>query len=157
MEFFKIRRDIPFMRNALLFNIISFVTFLAAIFFLFSRGLHLSVEFTGGTLMEVSYSQPADLNLVRNQVAALGLNDVQVQNFGSAQDVLIRMPPVKKGSTTDQQSERVMAALKAGDPSATLRRSEVVGAQVGDELAIDGLKALAFVVIGIMAVLGNPL
>ncbi len=153
MEFFKIRRDIPFMRNARLFNIISFVTFLAAIFFLFSRGLHLSVEFTGGTLMEVSYSQPADLNLVRNQVAALGLNDVQVQNFGSAQDVLIRMPPVKKGSTTDQQSERVMAALKAGDPSATLRRSEVVGAQVGDELAIDGLKALAFVVIGIMAYL----
>lgn len=153
MEFFKIRRDIPFMRKARLFNIISFVTFLAAIFFLFSRGLHLSVEFTGGTLMEVSYSQPADLNLVRNQVAALGLNDVQVQNFGSAQDVLIRMPPVKKGSTTDQQSERVMAALKAGDPSATLRRSEVVGAQVGDELAIDGLKALAFVVIGIMAYL----
>ena len=150
MEFFKIRRDIPFMRNALLFNIVSFVTFLAAVFFLFSRGLHLSVEFTGGTLMEVSYSQPADLNLVRNQVAALGLNDVQVQNFGSAQDVLIRMPPVKKGSTADQQSEKVMAALIAGAPSATLRRSEVVGAQVGDELAIDGLKALAFVVVGIM-------
>ena len=150
MEFFKIRRDIPFMRSALLFNIVSLVTFLLAVFFLFSRGLHLSVEFTGGTLMEVSYSQPADLNLVRKQVAALGLNDVQVQNFGSAQDVLIRMPPVKKGSTTDQQSERVMAALIAVDPSATLRRSEVVGAQVGDELAIDGLKALAFVVVGIM-------
>ena len=150
MEFFKIRRDIPFMRNALLFNIISLVTFLAAVFFLLTRGLHLSVEFTGGTLMEVSYSQPADLNLVRKQVAALGLNDVQVQNFGSAQDVLIRMPPVKKGSTTDQQSERVMAALVAVDPSATLRRSEVVGAQVGDELAIDGLKALGFVVVGIM-------
>ena len=150
MEFFKIHRDIPFMRNALLFNIVSFVTFLAAVFFLFSRGLHLSVEFTGGTLMEVSYSQPADLNLVRSQVAALGLEDVQVQHFGSAQDVLIRMPPVKKGSTTDQQSERVMAALKMGDASANLKRSEVVGAQVGDELAIDGLKALAFVVIGIM-------
>ena len=133
MEFFKIHRDIPFMRNALLFNIVSFVTFLAAVFFLFSRGLHLSVEFTGGTLMEVSYSQPADLNLVRSQVAALGLEDVQVQHFGSAQDVLIRMPPVKKGSTTDQQSERVMAALKMGDASANLKRSEVVGAQVGDE------------------------
>ena len=150
MEFFKIRRDIPFMRNALMFNIISLATFLLAVFFLFSRGLHLSVEFTGGTLMEVSYSQPADLNLVRKQVVALGLNDVQVQNFGSAQDVLIRMPPVKKGSTTDQQSERVMAALIAVDPSATLRRSEVVGAQVGDELVIDGLKALGFVVLGIM-------
>ena len=150
MEFFKIHRDIPFMRHARIFNLISFVTFLAAIFFLFSRGLHLSVEFTGGTLMEVSYSQPADLNLVRKQVAALGLEDVQVQNFGSSQDVLIRMPPVKKGTTADQQSERVMGALKAGDASVTLRRSEVVGAQVGDELAIDGLKALAFVVVGIM-------
>ena len=150
MEFFKIHRDIPFMRHTRIFNIISFVTFLAAIFFLFSRGLHLSVEFTGGTLMEVSYSQPADLNLVRKQVAALGLEDVQVQNFGSSQDVLIRMPPVKKGTTADQQSERVMGALKAGDASVTLRRSEVVGAQVGDELAIDGLKALAFVVVGIM-------
>ncbi len=150
MEFFKIHRDIPFMRNALLFNIISLVTFLAAVFFLLTRGLHLSVEFTGGTLMEVSYSQPADLNLVRKQVAALGLNDVQVQNICSAQYVLISMPPVKKSSTNDQQSERVMAALVAVDPSATLRRSEVVGAQVGDELAIDGLKALAFVVVGIM-------
>ena len=149
MEFFKIRRDIPFMRNAKLFNIISFVTFLAAVFFLFSRGLHLSVEFTGGTLMEVSYSQPADLNVVRNQIATLGLNDVQVQNFGTAQDVLIRMP-VQKGSTSGQQTERVMASLKGGDASATLRRSEFVGPQVGDELAADGLKALAFVVVGIM-------
>lgn len=149
MEFFKIRRDIPFMRNALLFNIVSFVTFLAAVFFLFSRGLHLSVEFTGGTLMEVSYSQPADLNAVRSQIATLGLNDVQVQNFGTAQDVLIRMP-VQKGSTSGQQTERVMASLKGGDASATLRRSEFVGPQVGDELATDGLKALAFVVVGIM-------
>lgn len=149
MEFFKIRRDIPFMRNALLFNIISFVTFLAAVFFLFSRGLHLSVEFTGGSLMEVSYSQPADLNAVRGQIASLGFNDVQVQNFGTAQDVLIRMP-VQKGSTSGQQTERVMAALKAGDASANLRRNEFVGPQVGDELAADGLKALAFVVVGIM-------
>ena len=150
MEFFKIRRDIPFMRNALVFNVISFATFLAAVFFLFSRGLHLSVEFTGGTLMEVSYSQPVDLNVVRNQVASLGLSDVQVQNFGSAQDVLIRMPPVKAGSTADQQTERVMAVLKTTDASVKLQRSEVVGAQVGDELAADGLKALAFVVVGIM-------
>lgn len=148
MEFFKIRRDIPFMRNAVAFNVVSLVTFLAAVFFLFSRGLHLSVEFTGGTLMEVSYSQSADLGVVRNQIATLGLNDVQVQNFGTAQDILIRMP-VQKGSTSGQQTERVMSALKAGDASATLRRSEFVGPQVGDELAADGLKALAFVVVGI--------
>jgi preprotein translocase subunit SecF len=149
MEFFKIRRDIPFMKNALAFNLISLITFLAAVFFLFSRGLHLSVEFTGGTLMEVGYSQSADLNAIRSTVDGLGLKDVQVQNFGNAQDVLIRMP-VQKGSTPGQQSEKVLEALKATDRTATLRRTEFVGPQVGDELAIDGLKALACVVVGIM-------
>lgn len=149
MEFFKIRRDIPFMRHALVFNAISLVTFLAAVFFLFSRGLHLSVEFTGGTLMEVSYSQAADLGAIRGSIGKLGFADVQVQNFGTAQDVLIRMP-VQKGSNPSQQSERVMVELKAADPTANLRRVEFVGPQVGDELAADGLKALAFVVVGIM-------
>ena len=149
MEFFKIRRDIPFMRHALVLNGISLITFLAAVFFLFSRGLHLSVEFTGGTLMEVGYSQSADLAAIRNTVDGLGIKDVQVQNFGTAQEVLIRMP-AQKGGTPGQQSEKVLAALKAADPSANLRRTEFVGPQVGDELAIDGLKALAFVVVGIM-------
>ncbi len=149
MEFFKIRRDIPFMRHALVLNAISLLTFLAAVFFLFSKGLHLSVEFTGGALMEVSYSQPADLERVRGSIAALGINDVQVQNFGTAQEVLIRMP-VQKGSDAAAQSEKVFAALKAADASANLRRTEFVGPQVGDELAVDGLKALACVVVGIM-------
>jgi preprotein translocase subunit SecF len=152
MEFFKIRRDIPFMRHALVLNLVSLVTFIAAVFFLFSRGLHLSVEFTGGTLMEVSYSQPADLNRVRSTLDQLGIKDVQVQNFGTAQDVLIRMP-VQKGTTSGQQSDAVMVALKAADASATMRRTEFVGPQVGDELAADGLKALAFVVVGIMVYL----
>ena len=149
MEFFKIRKDIPFMRHAVVFNAISFLTFVAAVFFLFSRGLHLSVEFTGGTLMEVSYSQPADLNAVRAQINKLGLTDVQVQNFGTARDVMIRMPAIK-GQSSAQQSEQVLAALKEADASAQLRRTEFVGPQVGDELAADGLKALAFVVVGIM-------
>jgi preprotein translocase subunit SecF len=149
MEFFKISRDIPFMRHALVLNGISLLTFLAAVFFLFSRGLHLSVEFTGGTLMEVGYSQSADLAAIRSTVDGLGIKDVQVQNFGTAQDVLIRMP-AQKGGTPGQQSEKVLAALKAADPTATLRRTEFVGPQVGDELATDGLKALAFVVVGIM-------
>ncbi len=149
MEFFKIRRDIPFMRHAIIFNLISLLTFLAAVFFLFTRGLHLSVEFTGGTLMEVSYSQPADLNAVRGTVANLGFNDVQVQNFGTARDVLIRMPATK-GVSSAQQSDKVLAALKVADASATMRRTEFVGPQVGDELATDGLKALAFVIVGIM-------
>lgn len=149
MEFFKIHRDIPFMRHALVFNVFSFLTFVAAVFFLFSRGLHLSVEFTGGTLMEVSYSQPADLNAIRAQVGRLGFTDVQVQNFGTARDVLIRLPAVK-GSSSAQQSEQVLTALKAVDATVSMRRTEFVGPQVGDELAADGLKALAFVVVGIM-------
>lgn len=152
MEFFRIKRDIPFMRHALVFNIISLVTFLAAVFFLFSRGLHLSVEFTGGTLLEVSYAQSADVPTVRDTVAKLGFADVQVQNFGSARDVLIRLP-VQKGVTSAQQSNQVMVALQAKDTSATMRRAEFVGPQVGEELVIDGLKALAFVVVGIMVYL----
>lgn len=149
MEFFKIRRDIPFMRHALVFNIISFVTFAAAVFFLFSRGLHLSVEFTGGTLMEVSYSQPANLEKVRASVGTLGFTEAQVQNFGTARDVMIRLP-AQKGVSSAQQSDKVMAALKADSPDVTLRRTEFVGPQVGDELAADGLKALGMVVVGIM-------
>jgi preprotein translocase subunit SecF len=149
MEFFKIRKDIPFMRHALVFNAISLVTFLLAVFFLFSRGLHLSVEFTGGTVMEVSYAQAPNLENTRSSIGALGLTDVQVQNFGSAKDIIIRLP-AQKGVTTAQQSDKVMAALKATDASATLKRTEFVGPQVGEELTINGLKALAMVVVGIM-------
>jgi preprotein translocase subunit SecF len=149
MEFFKIRKDIPFMRHALIFNAVSLITFLAAVFFLFSRGLHLSVEFTGGTVMEVSYSQPADLEKLRSLVAAQGFTDVQVQNFGSARDVMIRLP-AQKGVSSAQQSDKVLAALQQADKGATLRRTEFVGPQVGEELATDGLKALGMVVIGIM-------
>ncbi len=149
MEFFKIRKDIPFMRHALVFNAISLITFLAAVFFLFSRGLHLSVEFTGGTVMEVGYSQPADLEKVRSVVAAQGFTDVQVQNFGTARDVMIRLP-AQKGVSSAQQSDKVLAALKQADAGATLRRTEFVGPQVGEELATDGLKALGMVVVGIM-------
>ncbi len=149
MEFFKIRKDIPFMRHALIFNAISLITFLLAVFFLFSRGLHLSVEFTGGTVMEVSYSQPAELEKVRRKVESLGYADVQVQNFGTARDVMIRLP-AQKGVTSAQQSDKVLAALKADDAGATLRRTAFVGPQVGEELATDGLKALGMVVFGIM-------
>ncbi len=149
MEFFKIRKDIPFMRHALIFNVISFATFVLAVFFLFSRGLHLSVEFTGGTVMEVGYTQAADVGKVRDTVAGLGYADVQVQTFGTARDVMIRLP-AQKGVSTAQQSERVMTALKAQDAQVELRRTEFVGPQVGEELAQDGLKALAMVVVGIM-------
>ena len=149
MEFFKIKKDIPFMRYAIWFNAVSFITFALAVFFLFSRGLHLSVEFTGGTVMEVSYSQPAEVEKIRATVASLGFTDVQVQNFGTSRDVMIRLP-AQKGVSTAQQSDKVMGALKAGDPAVQLRRTEFVGPSVGEELAQDGLKALAMVIVGIM-------
>jgi preprotein translocase subunit SecF len=152
MEFFKIRRDIPFMRHALIFNAISFATFALAVFFLLTRGLHLSVEFTGGTLMEVNYTQAADVGKIRDTVSSLGFTDVQVQNFGTSRDVMIRLP-AQKGVSTAQQSDKVLAALKTASPDVTLRRTEFVGPQVGEELAHDGLKALAMVVFGIMVYL----
>ncbi len=149
MEFFKIHKDIPFMRHALIFNVISFLTFAAAVFFLSYKGLHLSVEFTGGTVMEVSYSQTADLTKVRNTVASLGYTDIQVQNFGNSRDVMIRLP-AQKGVSSAQQSDKVMTALKVDAADVVMRRTEFVGPQVGEELAQDGLKALACVVAGIM-------
>ncbi len=152
MEFFKIRKDIPFMRHALIFNAISFVTFALAVFFLFSRGLHLSVEFTGGTVMEVAYTKTAEVEKIRNTVSSLGFTDVQVQNFGTSKDVLIRLP-AQKGVTTAQQSDKVLAVLKAADSEVLLRRTEFVGPQVGEELVEDGLKALGMVVVGIMVYL----
>ncbi len=149
MEFFRIRRDIPFMKNALLLNAISFLTFIAAVFFLTTRGLHLSVEFTGGTVMEVAYEQPADLTSVRKVIESLGYADVPVQNFGTSRDVLLRLP-VQAGKTSSQQSEIVLAALKAQNPAVELRRTEFVGPQVGQELVTNGLLALGLVIVGIM-------
>nr|WP_236599753.1 protein translocase subunit SecF [Ramlibacter alkalitolerans] len=137
------------MKNALVFNVISLITFLAAVFFLATKGLHLSVEFTGGTVMEVSYSQPPDVENVRRAVSNLGYSDVQVQNFGTARDVIIRLP-AQKGVSSAQQSDRTFQALKATDPGITLRRVEFVGPQVGEELVSNGLKALGMVVAGIM-------
>lgn len=149
MEFFRIKKDISFMRHALVFNIISVVTFALAVFFLVTRGLHLSVEFTGGTVMEVAYSQPAQIEKVRASVSKLGYQDVLVQNFGSSRDVMIRLP-LKQGVTSAEQSEKVMAELKAASPDVALRRVEFVGPQVGQELVTNGLKALAFVIGGII-------
>ncbi|HAB47370.1 MAG: protein translocase subunit SecF [Betaproteobacteria bacterium] len=149
MEFFRIKRDIPFMRHALIFNLISFATFAVAVFFLATRGLHLSIEFTGGTVMEVSHAQAPDLEKIRLAVGTLGYAEAQVQNFGSSRDVLIRLP-LAKGENASQQSDKAMAAVKRVDPQAQLRRVEFVGPQVGSELAADGAMALLFVVIGIM-------
>ncbi len=149
MELFRIKKDIPFMRHALWFNAVSALTFVAAVFFLFHQGLHLSIEFTGGTVMEAAYAKPADLEGIRKTINGLGYTDNQVQSFGTAHDVLIRLP-VQKGTNSAQISNTVIDALKAQDPTVNLKRVEFVGPQVGEELAHDGLTALAFVVAGIM-------
>ncbi len=168
MEFFRIRKDIPFMRHALVFNVISLVTFLLAVFFLVHKGLHFSIEFTGGTLLEVGYAQPPDLDKLRKQMEADGFTDTQVQNFGTSRDVLIRVP-LSKDTETSKVGERVMASLAkvstgaqsaAGTQSAgaaadapSLKRVEFVGPQVGKELASDGALALLLVVCGIVVYL----
>ena len=150
MEFFRIKKDIPFMRRALVFNVISLITFVLAVFFLATRGLHLSVEFTGGTLMEVSYAEAPQLEPIRQGLSASGYPDAQVQNFGSSRDVLIRLPN-REDLDTARISERVMETLKAqAGPAPELRRVEFVGPQVGKELATDGAMALLLVIIGIM-------
>ncbi len=152
MEFFRIRRTIPFMRYALIFNAISAVTFLVAVFFLFHRGLNLSVEFTGGTVMEVAYPHPADLEKIRAVLQARGGGDIQVQNFGTSRDVLIRLP-LEKGVSAGEQAQQVLATLKSQDPTVERRRVEFVGPSVGDELAHDGAVALLMVSLGIMVYL----
>jgi preprotein translocase subunit SecF len=171
MEFFRIKRDIPFMRHALLFNLFSALTFAAAVFFLVTRGLHFSIEFTGGTVMEATYAQTADVEKIRTTVEKLNLGEAQVQNFGSSRDVIIRLPLAQGAKQADVVTQvfNALCAAQGGQNLTTqseassrpvcsigdveplkLQRTEFVGPQVGRELAIDGAKALAFVVIGIM-------
>jgi preprotein translocase subunit SecF len=148
MEFFKIRRTIPFMRHALVFNVISLVTFLLAVFFLATRGLNLSIEFTGGTLLEVSYQRSADVEGVRQVLEKAGYK-AEVQNFGSSRDVLIRMHVDKSQSSADL-SQKVLGLLRTGDGAVELRRVEYVGPQVGEELAQNGALALMVTAVGIV-------
>ncbi|MEK7768989.1 MAG: protein translocase subunit SecF [Pseudomonadota bacterium] len=152
MEFFRIKRDIPFMSWGKYTTAISLATFILSVFFLFSKGLNLGVDFTGGTVMEVGYSQTADLNRVRDVVAKLGMGDASVQNFGTSRDVLIRLP-AKPEISSAQLSETVMAALRQDDSSVEMRRVEFVGPQVGKELVESGALALLVVSFGIVAYL----
>ena len=152
MEFFRIKRDIPFMRYALIFNVISLITFLIAVVSLATKGLHLGVDFTGGTVMEVSYQQPPDLNTIRERMVKIGFSEPSVQNYGTSRDVLIRLP-VKEGLTSAKISEQVMQDLRQLDKGVELRRVEFVGPQVGRELLENGALALLFVSLGIVGYL----
>lgn len=149
MELFKIKRDIPFMSYGKLTTFISLVTFIAAVFFLVTRGLNFSVEFTGGTVMEVQYQQGADVNKMRERLDTLKIGDVQVQALGTNKHIIIRLPN-KEGVTSAQLSNQVMDLLKKDSPDVTLRQVEFIGPQVGEELVSNGLMALGFVVIGII-------
>jgi preprotein translocase subunit SecF len=152
MEIFRIKNDIPFMSYGRLTTAISLITFILAVFFLAQKGLNLGVDFTGGTVIEVSYPQAADLGKVRQAVESIHLNEATVQNFGSSRDVMIRLP-LKKGVTSAQLSEEVLSALHQANPQVEMRRVETVGAQVGQELYDNGALALLLVSIGIMAYL----
>ena len=152
MEWFRIQRDIPFMRYALIFNVISIVTFLIAVGSLAFRGLNLGVDFTGGTVMEVAYAQAADLGKIRESVARLGFTEASVQNFGTSRDVLIRLP-LKPGVSSAKLSEQVLQELRKDDARVEMRRVEFVGPQVGRELLENGALALLFVSLGIVAYL----
>ena len=168
MEFFRIKKSIPFMRHALVFNVISGITFLLAVFFLATRGLHYSIEFTGGTVIEAPFKQAADLQKIRTELTQKGFLDVTVQNFGSAKDVLIRLPlrtaDGKQNEAMEKQKNTIIdtliprglnydAELTKTDPKANKLRVEFVGGQVGKELAYDGSIALLAVCIGILGYL----
>jgi preprotein translocase subunit SecF len=152
MEFFRIKQDIPFMSYGKITTSISLVTFILAVFFLFTKGLNFGVDFTGGTVIEMHYAQPADLDKVRGQLGGIGLKDALVQNFGSSHDVLIQVP-LKENSSGAQLSEQVRTALQAQDAGAEMRRVEFVGPQVGKELVDNGSLALLLVSIGIVCYL----
>ena len=152
MEFFKIKKDIPFMRHALVFNVISLITFLAAVVFLATRGLNYSVEFTGGTLIEMSYPQAADTQQIRDTLSKAGYTDTQVVNFGSSRDVLIRMP-LKPGQDSAALGSSIAGVLQQDEAGAELKRVEYVGPQVGRELAENGAIALLLVIFGIIVYL----
>ena len=155
MEFFKIRRTIPFMRHAKVFNVISAITFVLAVVFLATKGLHFSIEFTGGTVMEVTYKDEAKPDAIRQALNNIGLTDISVTSFGTSRDVLIRLPlktaqGASQNEAMQKQADAVMAALQAQDSAAQLKRAEFVGGQVGKELAADGGLALLMVCVGIM-------
>jgi len=152
MEFFRITKDIPFMRHALLFNVISVITFFIAVISLATKGLNFGVDFTGGTVMEMHYEHAPDINKIRDTMSKLGFADASVQNFGTSRDVLIRLP-VKQGVTSAKLSEQVRDELRKEDATAEVRRFEFVGPQVGKELIENGGLALLFVSIGIVAYL----
>ena len=149
MEFFRVKKDIPFMKYSKISAVISTTVFILAVIFIVIRGLNLGVDFTGGTMMEVSYPKAANIDDIRQTLRDIDLEDAQVQNFGTEEDVLIRLP-IREGLSIAEMSEKVSAALKTSNIAMEVKRVESVGSQVGDELYESGALAILFVCIGIM-------
>lgn len=151
-EIYKVTRALPFMANARPWFALSVLAMVIAVGALTFRGLNLGIDFTGGTVIEVAYPEAIEVNTVREKLAAVNLGDAIVQNFGTARDVMIRIP-VKEGVTSAQVSEVVLKALREREPKVEMKRVEFVGPQVGAELLYDGLLALIVVTLGIMTYL----
>ena len=149
MEFFKFKKDIAFMKHAGLLNVLSIFVFIGSIIFISYKGLHFSIEFTGGTVIEVSYENEAPIEQIRSKLKQVGFDDFQVQRFGSAKDVLIKVPLDDEKKDLAEKIYYEIKNLNSGE-EAQLRRIEYIGPQIGSELAFDGLLAIIFVIIGIM-------
>ncbi|MEL0325527.1 MAG: protein translocase subunit SecF [Burkholderiaceae bacterium] len=149
MEFFKFKKDIAFMKHASLLNVLSIFVFIGSIIFISYKGLHFSIEFTGGTVIEVSYENEAPIEQIRSKLKQVGFDDFQVQRFGSSKDVLIKVPLDDQKKDIAVKIYDEIKNLNLGE-EAQLRRIEYIGPQIGSELAFDGLLAIIFVIIGIM-------
>lgn len=149
MEFFNFKKDIPFMSYGRFTTTISLVTFILAIFFLITRGLNLSVEFTGGTVMDVAYSQSVDLDKIRHILKENNLGDTITQNFGTSNEVLLRLPN-RSHLNSALLSNQVFSLIKEVGSNPVLKSVEFIGPEVGQDLVTSGLLAILFVCIGIM-------
>jgi preprotein translocase subunit SecF len=149
MEIFRVKNDIPFLKYRKIAAFISILTFVMAFFFLFQKGLNYGVDFTGGTIIEISYEEKANIDEIREQLTQINLNEIQVQNFGTDKDVLIRMP-LNEDITIAELSELVNQELSKLNNPFEIKRVESVGGQVGEELFENGALAILFVCLGII-------
>ncbi len=149
MEIFRVKNDIPFLKYRKIAAFISILTFVMAFFFLFQKGLNYGVDFTGGTIIEISYEEKANVDEIREQLTQINLNEIQVQNFGTDKDVLIRMP-LNEDITIAELSELVNQELTKLNNTFEIKRVESVGGQVGEELFENGALAILFVCLGII-------
>ena len=151
MELLRLRREIDFFGQRRIATILSVVLVLVSLGSLATRQLNLGIDFTGGVLLEVGYQADADLGAIRSDLAAAGYADAQVQNFGAARDVLIRIPP-RENVDDDEKGvgEELLGELRAGGEQVDLRRVEFVGPQVGQELTERGGLAVLFALLMIL-------